>query len=301
MLYDRPTTDRMSARRPDSLENLHQRYSSYKASSTSKYLLSPTSTLSSGYESGCSESEIDDMLYSSHQQENECEYFELESDQYVCLDKPAHSEQTDSHKLQKVRDSMIKIVTDLESLGYETSLDELSNAVRSSIRLGKSCAKQSMTSSSTRRIPQTTFNDYNCLANNNNSLYTKSPADRLFSEMRQQQDAGSKEKLYDSLITNLALECERGLSAHDYSDEPIYEEIYDDSDFDFVSHSDTYRKSSTPPALPPRGTRSLEPASRRAKLSEAHRHNSTPCLTEVQKVTWNSGCRKANSWRCMSV
>lgn len=259
--------------------------------------LSPTSTLSSGYSSGCAESDIDDMLYSTGAttintppQQEESEYFELESDQYICLGGPSCLGRTsapadgDDIKLQKVRNSMMRIIEDLESLGYETNLDRLSDAVCNSVRLSKinnTCSKSQKTSTKRKSHTNASFQN-----NNNNNVYTKSPVDQLFTEMGQYHDSSSKEKLYDSLITKLAIECS--------VEEPIYEEIGDDSDFDFVSHSDTYRKANVAPALPPRSTRSLE--SRKARHSEHTRRVSTPCLTEVQKISWRSP-----SWQAMSV
>lgn len=300
----------MPTRRPDSYANLKQQFSMSfdDIRSTSipdnkfHQMLSPTSTLSSGYQSGCMESEIDDMLYSSSQsldsnysqqsQQDECEYFELESDQYICLDssrapvKPAPA----CDKLQKVRDSMVQIIEDLQSLGFETNLDDLSKAVNSSVR-SKKCTKSS--TKSRRSLKQTDNTN-----TNNNSIYMKSPVDHLLNEINHQQNQTAKEKLYDSLISNLALECSTG-SSQNYEDEPIYEEIYDDSDFDFVSHSDTYRKHSGPPALPPR-TNSLDLSESRARR-ESNRRTSSPCLTEVQKVAWKSGYRKSSSWHSVAV
>lgn len=282
MLYRNPTTDKMSSQR-DILADLHDRFVSRKDTSKSYKVHSPTSTLSSGYESGCMESEIDEMLYSraGHRTLDtaECEYFELESDQYVCLDRQSPKPYCPSYKIQRVRDSMMKIISDLESLGYETSLDRLSEAVHSSV---KPCP----TSSRSPSMPRSNTTPDYTQNNNNNNVYTKSPVDELFTEIKHQRlDAGSKEKLYDSLITNLAIECSSLCS--DYNDEPIYEEIYDDSDFDFVSHSDTYRKPCAPPALPPR-----------THKSQALDNTRTPnCLTEVQKVT----CRKSSTWQAVSV
>lgn len=278
----------MSSSTSDILADLHSRYVSRKDKTKSYKFHSPTSTLSSGYESGC----VDDSLYSG-QDLDECVYFELESDPYVCLDKPTPAGQCTDDKIQKVRDSMIKIIADLESLGYETSLDELSKAVNSSV---KRCSKPTQSSSSLRKHHQSS-NDYMHNENNNN-VYTKSPVDELFTEIKHQQlDAGSKEKLYDSLITNLAIECSSSCS--DYDDEPIYEEIYDDSDFDFVSHSDTLRRPCAPPALPPRSSQSLQ--TRSSRHNESRRCVSSSCLTEVQKVTWNNKCRKSSTWRAVSV
>ena len=291
MLFRNQTSDKMASRTEDILADLHDRFVSYKEPSRKYNFLSPTSTLSSGYQSGCAESEIDEMLYSGHQTDD-CEYFELESDQYVCLDGQSDDNNDEKDKIQQVRDSMIKIITDLESLGYETSLDKLSEAVRSSV---KQCSK-SVKSSSKRK---TRASSLGCLHNNNNNnVYTKSPVDQLFTEIKHQTlDAGSKEKLYDSLITNLAIECSS--SSSDCADEPIYEEIHDDSDFDFVSHSDTYRKPSAPPALPPRKNHA-QSLSRHSSYTPSHRRDSS-CLTEVQKVTWNSQCRKSSTWQAMSV
>lgn len=286
MLYRNHTNSKMSSRTSDILADLHNRFGLPKETSPStKYKFSsPTSTLSSGYQSACSESEIDEMLYSGQSLE-ESEYFELESDQYVCLSKQPENFHIADEKLQRVRESMIKIISDLGSLGYETSLDKLSSAVNSSI--------------SPRSVPKGSANRRECrkserVYNNNNDVYIKSPVDELFTEIKHDKlDAGSKEKLYDSLISNLAMEC-----ASDSSDEPIYEEIHDDSDFDFVSHSDTYRRSSAPPALPPREQFRLQ--SKRSSYTPTHRRVSS-CLTEVQKVTWNSGYRKSSTWQAMSV
>ena len=310
-----------SPRRPVSLANLKHQFSQSSddimSTSISDYkynqVLSPTSTLSSGYESGgCMESKIDDLLYSSTQSlplqqpadsTDDCEYFELESDQYICLgsnyssNKPAPAPTND--KLQKVRESMIQIIEDLQSLGYETNLDDLSKAVKSTVRnTNKKCSR----SSAKHSYKRSSSLDHMDMNNNSNtdSLYMKSPVDHLLTEINHQQNQSAKEKLYDSLISNLALECDSG-SSQSYEEEPIYEEIYDDSDFDFVSHSDTYRKSSCPPALPPRVSHSLDISSQRAKR-ESNRRTSSPCLTEVQKVAWKSGsCRKSSSWHSVHV
>lgn len=315
MLYEPKTTHNMSERRrARNIADLPTFFPSTSTSSKYNPCLSPTSTLSSGYESGCSESEIDDIFSSVHHHplpssRNENEYFELESDQYVCLGKPTYNSLEESNsRLQRVRESMINIITDLESLGYETSLDKLSHAVRSSVKLNKGCTTP--TSS-----PQQTKKTKSLQKHNKNNKYTKSPVDQLFTEIGQYQDAGSKVRLYDSLITNLALECSNDRRAQ--KDDPIYEEIYDDYDFDIVSHSDSYRKTDTPPALPPRATlpsrrtcppcslpprstRSLEPPTRAAR-KQPQRCTSIPCLTEVQKVTWRDQCGKSRVWHSISV
>ena len=231
-----------------------------------KSQLSPTSTLSSGYESGCIESEIDDILCFGNTQESI--YFDLESDQYVCLDSTP--ENTD--KLKQVRESMIKIIADLESLGFETNMDKLAQAVRSSVR-EKRCRR--------KREP----------------AYTKSPVDELFTEIGHSDDSEYKDKLYDRLISNLASEC---------SEEPIYEEINDlygeDNDFDAVTHSGTHRRQAKPPALPPRRTQSDARRSTCPDLRTAVERTpfaSTHSLTEVEKVMWQRNCKKSSSWKAI--
>jgi len=310
----------MPSRRQVSLANMKQQFSQSSDDITStsmseyKYnqVLSPTSTLSSGYGSGgCMESEIDDLLYTSTQSlplqqadtTDDCEYFELESDQYICLGSSYPSKKSSpptNDKLQKVKESMIQIIEDLQSLGYETNLDDLSRAVKSTVRNTKKCSR----SSSKKTYKRSSSLDQIDLNNNNNSndsLYMKSPVDHLLTEINHQHNRSAKEKLYDSLISNLARECDNG-SSQNCEEEPIYEEIHDDdSDFDFVSHSDTYRKSSCPPALPPRSSHSLDISSRRAKRDSQSRRTSSPCLTEVQKVSWNSGYRKSSSWHSVAV
>lgn len=274
---------------------------------TSKYhQMSPTSTLSSGYESGCMENEIDDILYSSgfnsldsQLPTEESEYFELESDQYVCLDNKCPDVQDTDIKLQKVRDSMLRIISDLQSLGFETSLDDLTQAVRTSVRKNKKCSKSKQQKQRPTSIPISITDTYSC-DNNNNTIYTKSPVDHLFTEINQLKDKTDRELLYDRLITNLAHECSSPADNAD-AEEPIYEEIHDgDADFDFVMHSDTYRKQARPPALPPRThkSHSLDNTSRCNTAPSYFRQKSYPeSKREKECLTWQQGCRKSTTWQ----
>jgi len=97
---------------------------------------------------------------------------------------------------------------------------------------------------------------------------------------------------YERLMRDLSQECQAPI------DDPIYEEISDMSDFDYVCHSDTMKQSPKPPMLPPRRysrSASVDGLSRNKHISRSDSTISLPADIS-SSARWN--CRRnAISWR----